>query len=208
MTRETRPDVEGLLSVVRAPHGAGPLHEEPEAASPDPATTARERFIALDGQGRVTGYNGHVDLGTGIRTALAQIVAEELDVAVGSVDMVLGHTGLAPNQGGTIASETIQVTAVPLRQAAACARAYLVGEAANLWGLPATALTVDDGVIRAPAPDNRFVVLRRSRGGPPGRPRLRCGAGRQGPVGLSNRGPPGPAHRHRGQGDRHVQLCA
>ena len=66
MTRETRPDAEGLLLVVRAPHGAGPLHEEPEAASPKPAAEARERFIAVDGQGRVTGYNGHVDLGTGI----------------------------------------------------------------------------------------------------------------------------------------------
>ncbi len=157
MTRETRPDAEGLLLVVRAPHGAGPLHEEPEAASPKPAAEARERFIAVDGQGRVTGYNGHVDLGTGIRTALAQIVAEELDVAVGSVDMVLGHTGLVPNQGGTIASETIQVTAVPLRQAAARARAYLVGEAAKLWGLADEALAVDGGVVRAPAPDNRFV---------------------------------------------------
>ncbi len=156
MTSET--DVEGVLLVVRAPHGAGPLHEEPEAASPEPAAEARERFIAVDGQGRITGYNGHVDLGTGIRTALAQIVAEELDVAVGSVDMVLGHTGLVPNQGGTIASETIQVTAVPLRKAAARARAYLVGEAAKLWGLADEALAVDDGVIRAPAPDNRFVA--------------------------------------------------
>ena len=157
MTSETKPEVEGLLLVVRAPHGAGPLHEEPEAASPDPSTVARERFVALDGQGRVTGYNGHVDLGTGIRTALAQIVAEELDVAVDTVDMVLGHTGLVPNQGGTIASETIQVTAVPLRQAAARARAYLVNEAAKLWELAAETLTVDAGVIRAPAPDNRFV---------------------------------------------------
>ena len=157
MTNGTRPEVGGFLWVVRAPHGAGPLHEEPEAASPDPAAAAHERFIAMDEQGRVTGYNGHVDLGTGIGTALAQIVAEELDVTVGNVEMVLGHTGLVPNQGGTIASETIQVTAVPLRRAAARARAHLVDEAARLWGLPAAALAVDAGVIRAPAPDNRYV---------------------------------------------------
>ncbi len=157
MKDRTRSEVEGLLWVVRAPHAAGPLREEPEAASPDPAADDRERFIALDDQGRVTGYNGHVDLGTGIRTALAQIVAEELDVAVGSVDMVLGHTGFVPNQGGTIASETIQVTAVPLRRAAARARAYLVSEAAKTWGMPDAALTVEEGVIRAPAPDNRFI---------------------------------------------------
>ena len=74
MTRETRPDAEGLLLVVRAPHGAGPLHKEPEAASPKPAAEARERFIAVDGQGRVTGYNGHVDLGTGIFFYVSEIL--------------------------------------------------------------------------------------------------------------------------------------
>ena len=156
MTAESGPGDDGLLLVLRTPHGAGPLHEEPEGASPDPAATTRERFIAMDAQGRITAYNGHVDLGTGIRTALAQIVAEELDVPVDRVLMVLGHTGLVPNQGATIASETIQVTAVPLRQAAARARAYLVQEAATLWGLQPSRLTIDDGVIRAPAPDNRF----------------------------------------------------
>ncbi len=58
--------------------------------------------------------NGHVDLGTGIRTSLAQIVAEELDVAFDSVEMVLGNTVSGLDQGATIASETIQVTAIPL----------------------------------------------------------------------------------------------
>src|ERR1700722_6738606 len=85
-----------------------------------------ELFLALDAKGEVTGFNGHVDLGTGIRTALAQIVAEELDVPFERVRMVLGSTSVAPNQGGTIASETIQITSKPLRAAAATARAHLL----------------------------------------------------------------------------------
>lgn len=108
----------------------------------------RELFLAVDGTGAVTGFNGHVDLGTGIRTALAQIVAEELDVAPGAVAMVLGTTGAAPDQGPTIASETIQVAAEPLRRAAATARAWLVARAAERLGAPVEALRVDDGLVR------------------------------------------------------------
>src|SRR5690606_10296517 len=94
-------------------------------------------------------FNGHVDLGTGIRTALAQVVAEELDIGLEQVDMVLGHTSATPNQGPTIASASIQISAVPLRQAAAQARHYLVAQAAQQWGLQPESLTVAQGVISA-----------------------------------------------------------
>ncbi len=148
---------EGVLLVLRGPHAAGPHHEEPEAASPEPAGTQSELFVAVDSEGIVTAFNGHVDLGTGIRTALAQIVAEELDVPVARVAMVLGDTTRVPNQGATIASETIQVAAIPLRQAAASARRRLLAEAATQLGLPADQLAVEDGVVRPRAGDNRFV---------------------------------------------------
>src|SRR3981189_190481 len=86
-----------LLGVERA--GSGPF----------------ETFIKITSDGSVSAYNGHVDLGTGIRTALGQIVAEELDVSFARVVVVLGDTSVVPNQGATIASETIQIPAVPLR---------------------------------------------------------------------------------------------
>jgi len=108
-----------------------------------------ELFVVLAADGSVTAFNGHVDLGTGIRTALAQIVAEELDVAFERVTMVLGSTGLAPNQGATIASDTIQVTAIPLRQAAAQARQFLLGRAAAILGADLADLRVDDGIVSA-----------------------------------------------------------
>ena len=114
-----------------------------------------ETFVRITADGSVTAYNGHVDLGTGIRTALGQIVAEELDVSFARVVVVLGDTAQVPNQGATIASETIQITAVPLRRAAAQARHFLAARAAERLELPIEELSIEDGLIRGPS--NRSV---------------------------------------------------
>jgi nicotinate dehydrogenase subunit B len=116
---------------------------------------AFETFVKITADGSVSAYNGHVDLGTGIRTALGQIVAEELDVSFARVVVVLGDTSEVPNQGATIASETIQITAIPLRKAAAQARQFLVARAAERLELPVGDLTVEDGLVRGK--DNRSV---------------------------------------------------
>src|SRR5437763_7744378 len=116
---------------------------------------AFETFIKITSDGSVNAYNGHVDLGTGIRTALGQIVAEELDVSFARVVVVLGDTSIVPNQGATIASETIQITAVPLRKAAAQARQFLIARAAERLELPIEDLIVEDGLVRGK--DNRSV---------------------------------------------------
>ncbi|MFL6814074.1 MAG: molybdopterin cofactor-binding domain-containing protein, partial [Bradyrhizobium sp.] len=131
----------GSLSVVRPPASGG----EGEF----------ETFIRITAEGSVTAFNGHVDLGTGIRTALAQIVAEELDVSFARVVVVLGDTSRVPNQGATIASETIQITAVPLRNAAAQARHFLIARAAERLELAVEDLSVEDGLVRGR--DNRSV---------------------------------------------------
>lgn len=130
------PPATGSLSIIRSLNAAQPA-------------AGFETYIAIGADGSITAFNGHVDLGTGIRTALTQIVAEELDVPLARVSMVLGDTGRAPDQGPTIASETIQIAAVPLRLAAAQARQYLLTRAAIELGRPIDDLTVDDGLIRA-----------------------------------------------------------
>ncbi|NMK45218.1 molybdopterin cofactor-binding domain-containing protein [Achromobacter sp. Bel] len=148
------------LLVVREPSAPPrPAPGQPGTAT-DYVQETPEIFIAvLGGSGlppegadpsawRVLAFNGHVDLGTGIKTSLAQIVAEELDVPMARLDMVLGHTNAAPNQGPTIASATIQISAVPLRRAAAQAREHLLAMAAQQWNLPRDALRVRDGVIQ------------------------------------------------------------
>jgi len=71
------------------------------------------------------------------------------------VVVVLGDTSQVPNQGATIASETIQITAVPLRRAAAQARHFLIARAAERLALPVEDLSIEDGLIRGR--DNRSV---------------------------------------------------
>lgn len=110
--------------------------------------TEPELFIAVLADGRVLGFNGHVDLGTGIRTALGQIVAEELEVPFEAVTMVLGHSSEVPDQGPTIASASIQVSAEPLRRAAAQARERLRELGAVHLRIPGDQLEAVDGVIR------------------------------------------------------------
>ncbi len=135
---------------------AGPLPGSLSVARPDVSREgAFETFIKITADGTVTAFNGHVDLGTGIRTALGQIVAEELDVSFARVVVVLGDTSRAPNQGATIASETIQITAVPLRKAAAQARHFLLARAAEKLELAVSDLRIEDGLIRGR--DNRSV---------------------------------------------------
>ena len=95
-----------------------------------------EVLLAVWDDGSVTALHGHVDLGTGIRTALAQLVAEELDLAMGQINMVLGNTASVPNQGATIASASLQIHAAPLRAAAAQARAWLIARASEKNVLP------------------------------------------------------------------------
>jgi nicotinate dehydrogenase subunit B len=109
-------------------------------AADDPAAACRSGAIALV---------GHVDLGTGIRTAYGQIAAEELDLPMAAVQVVLGDTARAPNQGPTIASTSMQLHAQPLRAAAAQARAWLVAAAAARWALPAENLRTQTGQVIA-----------------------------------------------------------
>src|SRR5712691_5763386 len=90
-----------------------------------------------------------MDMGQSLDIAIAQIVADELDVDVAKVDVVMGDTALTCNQGGASGSTGIQTGARPLRSAAAEARRLLVQSASQKLGLPADQLRVDDGVVSA-----------------------------------------------------------
>lgn len=104
-------------------------------------------FLAIDGKGMVTVYSGKVDLGTGVRTALTQIAAEELSVPLSAVEVIQGDTMLTPDQGVTYGSLTIQVGGMQIRQAAATAREALLVQAAGRLGVERSNLSVKDGVV-------------------------------------------------------------
>jgi nicotinate dehydrogenase subunit B len=125
---------------------AGPLGNALAQGQAKPvALTEVDSFLAVDKAGKVTVYSGKVDLGTGVSTALRQIVAEELDVPFAQVELIEGDTALTPDQGTTWGSLSIQVGGMQLRQAAAAARQALLAEAAEKLGT--SDLTVADGAI-------------------------------------------------------------
>ncbi len=128
----------GVIGVVAPRKGAAA-----DAAPED----GLDLHVCLTAEGRILAFNGHVDLGTGIRTALAQMVAEELDFPFEAVEMVLGDTADTPDQGATIASETIQVTSVAMRIAATQIRARLITLAAAALSCGEDEIALSDGVI-------------------------------------------------------------
>ena len=147
VSRQQLFDAQNVLIVVRPPQVPAKLAIGQPGSRSSFVPTEADLFLAVRGDGSVVAFNGHVDLGTGIGTALAQIVAEELDVPLTRVSIVLGHTNEAPNQGPTIASATIQISAVPLRLAAAQARQFLVTQAAEKLDVNADQLDVHDGIV-------------------------------------------------------------
>jgi CO/xanthine dehydrogenase Mo-binding subunit len=87
--------------------------------------TELDSWVAILPDGKVTAFFGKMDMGQSLDIAIAQIVADELDVAVDRVDVVMGDTALTCNQGGASGSTGIQTGARPLRSAAAEARRLL-----------------------------------------------------------------------------------
>ncbi len=113
----------------------------------DADPTQLDSWLAVAPDGTITVFSGKVDLGTGVETALAQIVAEELDVPFNRVHMIGLDTNKAINQGTTAGSRTIERGGLQLRQAAAAARQELLKLAAKHLTVPVEKLTVADGVV-------------------------------------------------------------
>ena len=109
--------------------------------------TVLDSWMAISKDGTVTVFTGKVELGTGVVTALAQIVAEELDVSFKKVYMDSGDTDKAVDQGVTAAARTVERGGVQLRQASAAARQELLKLASARLDSPVDMLTVTDGVV-------------------------------------------------------------
>ena len=109
--------------------------------------TVLDSWMAIAKDGTVTVFTGKVELGTGVVTALAQVVAEELDVRFDKVYMDSGDTDKAVDQGVTAAARTIERGGVQLRQASAVARQELLKLASARLDSPVDKLTVTDGVV-------------------------------------------------------------
>jgi isoquinoline 1-oxidoreductase len=131
--------------------------QEPARLSSRPSyPTDFNAYLHIRPDGRVTCLVGKVELGQGSKTALAQLLAEELDVPLDSVDMVMGDTKLCPWDMGTFGSLSIRQFGPVLRTAAAEARAVLLQMAAERLQTPADHLTVKDAVVMHSASGKRI----------------------------------------------------
>ena len=114
------------------------------------ATRPIDAWLAVDGEGRVTVFCGKVELGTGVETSMAQLVAEELDVAFDRVHLLMGDTARSVNQGPTVGSKTLQQAGPQLRRAAAEARQALIELGSAKLGVGTDQLKVQDGIVTVP----------------------------------------------------------
>jgi nicotinate dehydrogenase subunit B len=105
-------------------------------------------FLVFHPSGEVSVFVGKVDLGTGVQTALLQIVAEELDVPMERIRYTQGDTALTPDQGPTSGSFAIERGGMQLRHAAATARQALLARAAEALHVDRADLTIQNGAVR------------------------------------------------------------
>ena len=134
----------GRAAGAAAKPSAGLVRVEADGA---PANTAQS-WLVLTENG-FTVYSGKVELGTGVQTALTQMVVEELRLGVGDVQWVQGDTELCVSQGVTAGSKTIQNGGIQLQQAAATAFQELSRRAASYLNVPAAQLVAKDGRFSA-----------------------------------------------------------
>ena len=150
----------GLMVWVVLGRAAGA--EENEAAHP---VTVRPRaegdfnaFLIIGEDGRVTCFTGKIEMGQGPVTSLPQMLAEDLDVSVDAVSIVMGDTELCPFDQGTWGSMTTRVFGLVWRAAAAEARAVLLDLASGRLKAPVSRLSVRDGVVTDTADSSKSVT--------------------------------------------------
>jgi nicotinate dehydrogenase subunit B len=99
------------------------------ARSLDPKSV--DSCLAIHANGTISIYTSKVDVGTGMRIAMAQMAAEELGIDPSRVTVIDGDTDRCPNHGGTGGSTGLTRGGTTVRQAAATARQQLVMLAAD-----------------------------------------------------------------------------
>jgi nicotinate dehydrogenase subunit B len=140
MTTTTDLRQEAALVVTGPPQWGGELGlRQP----PGPDAT----LLVMDRQGHATAFSGKVEYGQGIRSGFSLAIADELDLPLASVQLVLGDTNLVPYDSGTTGSASTREVGIQLRRAAATARRALMALAAERWGVDAASLSTSEGQV-------------------------------------------------------------
>ena len=136
----------------------GELHQlEPnslKSSSPIPHSLQQnpnlDSWVRINTDGTVTLFTGKVEFGQGIKTALAQIGAEELDVSLERIRVAATDTAYSPDEGLTVSSMSLETSGNAIRYAAAEARQILLAIAFEELEAPRERLIVKDGTISDP----------------------------------------------------------
>jgi isoquinoline 1-oxidoreductase subunit beta len=123
------------------------------AGADAPGSTALGGFVRISREGRISLVMPSIEMGQGIYTAEAALLAEELDVRLDQIEAIAAPSDAslyaqplfkAQLTGG---STSIRGFWTPLREAGAAARSMLVAAAAHTWGVPPEECSTRDGSI-------------------------------------------------------------
>jgi CO/xanthine dehydrogenase Mo-binding subunit len=106
-----------------------------------------DSWIRIDADGAITVFTGKAELGQGIRTALLQCAAEELEVDPAAITLITADTSQTPDEGYTAGSQSMQNSGTAIRNAAAQVRELLIAQAATRLGVPAASLRAEAGAV-------------------------------------------------------------
>jgi CO/xanthine dehydrogenase Mo-binding subunit len=139
---------------------------EADAAAPGAARNLKgslktspllDAWIRIDADGHIAVFTGKAELGQGIRTALIQVAAEELDAPPAAVELITADTWRTPDEGLTAGSHSMQDSGTAIQNAAANVRMLLTRAAAAAWNVSQdTIVTTGDGHLRSA--DGRIVT--------------------------------------------------
>ena len=142
-----------LVAGVPGAAGALPLDQ----TSPTPAPDRLDAWLRIEKDETVRVFTGKAEIGMGVGTAFAQIVAEELDVPFTHVAIVMGDTATTADQGGVGGSTSVAMGGKPLRNAAASARFVLVQMAATHLGVSPDQLQVKNGIVTVKGDESKNI---------------------------------------------------
>jgi CO/xanthine dehydrogenase Mo-binding subunit len=135
------------------------IGQKPGASSGAPDASKLDAWLAVHPDNTATLFTGKVDVGTGTKTALAQIAADELDFPIERLVVVMGDTATTIDQGPSYGSLTIRVAGRQIRHAAAAGRAVLLDMGADYFKLPASQLEVRAGSLVVVGDPSRTVTF-------------------------------------------------
>ncbi len=130
--------------------GGTPTNATPQLPGDLKKSPFLDSWIRIDARGGITVFTGKAELGQGIKTALLQIAAEQLDADLDQLTLVTADTGRTPDEGFTAGSHSLQDSGTAIMNAAAQVRQILVVRAARRVDMPAQRMKTDRGAVVAP----------------------------------------------------------